>query len=177
MRYPPFRVGHGYDIHRLEALYPAGRGRPLILGGVRLDHDVGVVAHSDGDALLHAVTDGLLGAIGEPDIGQLFPDTDPRHEAQDSGVFLKEAVRRVGAAGYEVVNLDATVVMERPKISPHKAAIRRSVATLLGIDASRVNVKGRTHEKADAIGQGLAFEVHVVVLLMHRPEPRSTEAT
>lgn len=168
---PPLRIGHGYDLHRLEPLAPAGPGRPLILGGVRLDHDRGPVAHSDGDALLHAVTDALLGAIGEPDIGQLFPNDDPRNDAEDSAVFLAEAAKRVAAAGYAVANLDATVILERPKLSPHKDAIRANIARLLGLPLDRVNVKGKTHEKVDAVGEGRAVEVHAVVLLT-RPATR-----
>lgn len=139
--------------------------RPLVLGGVRMEHDRGPIAHSDGDALYHAVTDALLGAIAEPDIGQLFPDTDPRHDAQDSEVFLAEAVRRVQARGLQVVNVDATVILERPKLSPHKEAMRMNLSRVLGVDVSSVNVKGKTHEKVDAVGEGRAVEVHVVVLL------------
>jgi 2-C-methyl-D-erythritol 2,4-cyclodiphosphate synthase len=160
-----FRIGHGYDLHRLEPLAPAGPGRPLILGGVRVDHNRGPVAHSDGDALLHAVTDALLGAIGEPDIGQLFPNDDPRNDAEDSAVFLAEATKRVAAAGYTVANLDATVILERPKLSPHKDALRANIARLLGLPLDRINVKGKTHEKVDAVGEGRAVEVHAVVLL------------
>jgi len=160
------RIGHGYDLHRLEAPPPAGAGRPFILGGVLLDHAVGPVAHSDGDALLHAVTDALLGALGGPDIGQLFPDTDPRHAAADSRVFLAEAVRRVAAAGLAIANLDATVILERPRIGPHKDAMRRAIAGCLGVPIDRVNVKGKTHERVDAVGEGRAVEVHCVVLLV-----------
>ena len=160
------RIGHGYDLHRLEAPPPAGAGRPFILGGVSLDHAVGPVAHSDGDALLHAVTDALLGALGGPDIGQLFPDTDPRHAAVDSRVFLAEAVRRVAAAGLALANLDATVILERPRIGPHKDAMRRAIAGCLGVPIDRVNVKGKTHERVDAVGEGRAVEVHCVVLLV-----------
>lgn len=166
---PPFLIGHGYDLHRLEPVAPAGPGRPFVLGTVRFDHDRGPVAHSDGDALLHAVTDALLGAIAAPDIGQLFPDTDPRHDAQDSRVFLAEAVRRVAQAGYRPTNLDATVILERPKLSPHKPAIRRALADLLGLPEPRVNIKGKTHEGVDAVGEGCAVEVHTVVLLQHTP--------
>lgn len=158
-------VGHGYDLHRLEPTPPAGPGRPFVLGGVRIDHDRGPVAHSDGDALLHALTDALLGAIGAPDIGQLFPDTDPRHDAADSRVFLEQAVRRVRDAGFRPVNVDATVVCERPKIGPHKAAIRANLAGMLGLPVGRVNVKGKTHEGVDAVGQGRAVEVFAVALL------------
>lgn len=160
-----YRVGHGYDLHRLELLPPAGNGRPLILGGVPLTHDTGPISHSDGDALFHAITDALLGAIAHPDIGQLFPDTDPRHDSRDSGVFLMEAMRRVRMTGCVVVNLDATVILERPKLSPHKEAMRANIARHIGVTPDRVNVKGKTHEKVDAVGEGRAVEVHVVVLL------------
>jgi len=168
---PPFLIGHGYDLHRLEPIAPDGPGRPFILGTVRFDHDRGPVAHSDGDALLHAVTDALLGAIAAPDIGQLFPDTDPRHDAQDSRVFLAEALRRVTAAGYRPTNLDATVICERPKLGPRKEPVREALAALLGLPATRVNVKAKTHEKVDAVGEGRAIEVHVVVLIQRDDTP------
>ena len=159
------RIGHGYDLHRLEEAPPAGRGRPLILGGVPLQSSRGPVAHSDGDALYHACTDALLGALAMEDIGQLFPDTDPRHESQNSEVFLREAAARVAASGYRLCNLDATVILERPKIGPFKLQMRDNIARVLGVDVSRINLKGKTHEQVDAIGEGRAIEVHVVVLL------------
>lgn len=162
-----FRIGHGYDLHRLEALAPAGKGRPMVVGGVRLAHDRGVVAHSDGDALYHAVTDAILGAMAGPDIGTLFPDTDPRHEAEDSAVFLRQAARLVREAHWAVENIDATVILEQPKIAPHRAAMRANIADVLGLDTSRVNVKGKTHEKVDAVGEGRAIEVHAVALLRY----------
>ncbi|MEM8834973.1 MAG: 2-C-methyl-D-erythritol 2,4-cyclodiphosphate synthase [Planctomycetota bacterium] len=166
----PMRVGHGYDLHRLEPLAPAGAGRPMVLGGVRFEHDRGPVGHSDGDALLHAVTDALLGALGEPDIGQLFPDTAPENDGRDSREFLAEAVRRVVSSGYAIGNLDCTVVLERPKMGPVKETMRNTLAELLGVPASRVNLKGKTHEKVDAVGEGRAVEVHVVALLMRAGE-------
>lgn len=159
------RIGHGYDLHRLEVQQPEGDGRVFILGGVEIEHDRGPVAHSDGDALLHAITDALLGAIGEPDIGQLFPNDDPRHESQDSRVFLEEAVRRVHAQGFGVGNLDATVICERPKLSTYKELMRSNVAAGLGVELGQVNIKGKTHEGVDSIGRGEAIEVHCVVLL------------
>ena len=162
---PPFRIGHGYDLHRLEPIAPEGDGRPFVLGGVHFDHDRGPVGHSDGDVLLHAVTDALLGALGQEDIGQLFPDTDPDWNGTDSTVFLAEAVRRVGVARYRILNLDATVILERPKLGPRKTEIRDRLASLLGIPREVVNLKGKTHEKVDAVGEGRAIEVHVVTLL------------
>jgi len=167
---PPLRVGHGYDLHRLESNPPGGKGRPLIVGGVRLEHDMGPVARSDGDALLHAVTDAVLGAVALPDIGELFPDTSEAHEGQDSADFLTEAVRLAAEAGYRPVNIDATVILEWPKLKPHKARIIEHLAGLLGLDPSQVNVKGKTHERVDAVGEGRAIEAHAVVL-MGRFEP------
>ena len=130
-----------------------------------MDHPTGPVGHSDGDALFHAVTDALLGALGKEDIGQLFPDTDPRHDNEDSSVYVLEAARRVREAGYRVANLDCTVILERPKLSPVKRQIRENIARLIGLDAELVNVKGKTHERVDAVGEGRAIEVHVVALL------------
>ena len=160
------RIGHGYDLHRLEARPPAGNGRVFILGGMELEHDKGPVGHSDGDTLLHAVTDAILGALGEPDIGRLFPDTAPENEGADSRIFLEEAVRRMGSHGFGIGNLDATIVCERPKISPHAEEMSARLAAVLGCDSDRINIKGKTHEGVDAIGEGRAIEVHVVVLLI-----------
>lgn len=167
----PLRIGHGWDLHRLEALPPHGAGRPMIIGGVRIGDgqvNTGPVARSDGDVLLHAVTDAILGALALPDIGQLFPDTDARNEAMDSSHFLIEAVRRAKAAGYEVGNLDATVICERPKIGPIKEQIRLNLARLLEASPERVNIKGKTHERVDAVGEGRAIEAHAVVTLLLR---------
>ncbi|HRQ72651.1 MAG TPA: 2-C-methyl-D-erythritol 2,4-cyclodiphosphate synthase [Phycisphaerales bacterium] len=162
---PGFRVGLGWDIHRLEPLRPSGKGRPLLIGGIHFDHDLGPAGHSDGDALLHALTDALLGAIGGPDIGELFPDTDPRWAGADSAAFVAEALRRVRDAGWQVVNVDAVVVLERPKLAPSKQAVRNNLARLLGLQIDRVNVKGKTHERIGPVGEGHAVEAHVVVLL------------
>ncbi len=159
------RVGHGYDLHRLEAQPPAGKGRPFVLGGVKIEHATGPVAHSDGDALLHAVTDAILGALGEPDIGQLFPDRDPANDGADSARFLQEAVRRMRAARYAIGNIDCTVICESPKIGPKREEIATNIARLLGCERGRVNVKGKTHERVDAVGEGRAIEVHVAALL------------
>jgi 2-C-methyl-D-erythritol 2,4-cyclodiphosphate synthase len=177
------RVGHGYDLHRLEPRPPVGQGKAFIVGGVILPDPppgggqgwgageartapVGPVGHSDGDVLYHAVTDALLGAIAQQDIGQLFPDTAKENKDRDSAEFLVEAVRRVREAGYSVGNLDTTIVLERPKIGPHKEKIRANLARLLGVGVERVNVKGKTHEKVDAVGEGRAIEAHAVVLLV-----------
>jgi len=165
MSNPSIRVGHGYDLHRLERLPPLGRGRPFILGGVTFAHDHGPIAHSDGDALYHAVTDALLGALGMPDIGRLFPDDDPRWRDGDSSQFLREAAQRMRDGGWCVVNLDVTVICERPKLGDHRGAILANLARLLGCEVPQINVKGKTHERVDAIGEGRAVEVHAVVLL------------
>lgn len=178
---PPFRIGFGYDLHRLEPLpstTPLGPSspslasavRPLVLAGVPLGGGVGCVAHSDGDALFHAVTDAILGSLALPDIGQLFPDDAPENEGRDSAQFLREAVRLAREVGYRVVNVDAVVVLERPKLAPHKAAVRRNLALVLGVDPSLVNIKGKTQEQVDAVGEGRAIEVHCVALLA-RSEP------
>jgi len=166
---PPLRIGHGYDLHRLEPPPPAGAGRPFVLGGVRFDHPTGPVGHSDGDAVYHAVVDALLGALGLPDIGQAFPDTDPKWEGTESSYFVKRAREAVAERGFAVVNIDVTVICERPKLSPAKGAMIANIADLLGIERERVNLKGKTHEKVDAVGEGRAVEVHVVALLAAQP--------
>jgi len=160
------RIGHGYDLHRLEPVAPTGAGRPLILAGMPIQHDSGPVGHSDGDAVLHAVTDAILGALAEPDIGQLFPDTAPENDGRDSADFLREAMNRMTQHGFAVGNLDITIICEQPKVGPHKHAMIANLAKLLGCDAAQVNIKGKTHEKVDAVGEGRAIEVHVVALLL-----------
>lgn len=155
----PFRIGHGFDLHRLEP------GRRLIVGGVDFQHDHGCVAHSDGDVVYHALTDAILGALGMEDIGQLFPDTDPEWKDTDSTIFVSAAVLKMKQAGYQVGNVDITVILQRPKLSPHKSQIRQNIARLTGVGLDRVNIKGKTHEKVDAIGQGHAIACHVVALL------------
>lgn len=169
---PPFRIGHGYDLHRLEPIAPAGSGRPLIVGGVRLEHDRGPVAHSDGDVLYHAVVDAVLGALGEPDIGLLFPDNAPENAGRDSAEFVAAAYQRMHATGYQLSNLDATVILERPRIGPVKDRLRANLAALLHADPSRINIKGKSHERVDAVGEGRAIEAHAIVLLAYaRPTP------
>jgi len=157
---PPLRVGHGFDLHRLEA------GHSLVVGGVRLDHDVGCVAHSDGDVVYHTVTDAILGALGEDDIGTLFPDTDPEWASADSRIFVTAACGRMRDAGYAVGNLDVTVILQRPKMVAHKAVVRRNLAELLECDPSRINIKAKTHEHVDAVGEGRAIACHGVVALV-----------
>lgn len=140
----------------------------MVLGSLLFDHDRGPVSHSDGDALLHAITDAILGALGEPDIGQLFRDDDPQWRDGDSTLFLEEALVRMRRAGFGLGNLDATIICERPKIGARKEELRNTVAALLQVDPLRVNLKGKTHERVDAVGEGRAIEVHAVVLLERR---------
>src|SRR5262245_60047297 len=169
----PTRIGHGYDLHRLEAKPPAGQGRVLVLGGIVFpEHPMGPISHSDGDAVYHAITDAVLGALGQPDIGQLFPDTEPAYQGTDSAVFMCEAASRLASSGYVIGNLDVTVICERPKLSARKDQMIANIATLLGCDRSQVNLKGKTHEKVDAVGEGRAIEVHAVVLLLAAQEHR-----
>nr|AFB70982.1 2-C-methyl-D-erythritol 2,4-cyclodiphosphate synthase [Mitragyna speciosa] len=158
----PFRIGHGFDLHRLEP------GYPLIIGGVNIPHERGCEAHSDGDVLLHCVVDAILGALGLPDIGQIFPDSDPKWKGAASSVFMKEAVRLMHEAGYEIGNLDATLILQRPKLSPHKEVIRANLCQLLGADPSVVNLKAKTHEKVDSLGENRSIAAHTVVLLMRK---------
>jgi 2-C-methyl-D-erythritol 2,4-cyclodiphosphate synthase len=132
---------------------------------VHFDHPVGPVGHSDGDAVFHAVYDALTGALALPDIGQAFADTDPQWNGQDSAYFLQEARRLLASRGASVVNLDITVICEKPKLSPVKEQMIARVAELLGLEPSQVNLKGKTHEKVDAVGEGRAVEVHVVALV------------
>jgi 2-C-methyl-D-erythritol 2,4-cyclodiphosphate synthase len=142
------RTGIGWDSHRLV------EGRRLILGGVALGHDRGLLGHSDADVLTHAVIDALLGAAGLDDIGAHFPDTDPAFKDADSMALLRDVVARLGRAGFSVEHVDSTVVMERPRLAPHRAAIRASLAAGLGVDATRVNVKASTGEGLGFVGRG-----------------------
>jgi len=158
----PFRVGEGWDTHILVP------GRPLILGGVQVPHTMGLLGHSDADALLHAITDALFGAVGLGDIGQHFPDTDPDFKGADSAVLLAEAMKRVREAGYELGNLDATVIAQAPKLAPHIPAMCERIAAVLGVAIGQVSVKAKTAEKLGPVGQGLAMEARAVVLLMAR---------
>jgi len=163
----PYRIGHGYDLHRLEPKPPEGSGRQLVLGGIQFeDHPSGPISHSDGDAVLHAITDAILGALGEPDIGQLFPDSDARNEGADSARFVRDAAKRMEASGFELGNLDVTVICERPKLSKRKDDIISNVAKLLNCDRRQINLKGKTHEQVDAVGEGRAIEVHAMALLV-----------
>lgn len=153
------RIGEGWDVH---ALVP---DRPLVLGGVTIPHSKGLLGHSDADVLLHAITDAVLGAAALGDIGRHFPDTDAQFKGANSAVLLAEAMRRVRAAGYELVNVDATIVAQAPKLSPHMPAIVASVAQSLGVDLGQVNVKAKTAERMGPVGEGLSMEARAVALL------------
>ena len=156
----PFRTGHGYDLHRLQP------GPRLVLAGITVSEDVRPVSHSDGDVVLHAIVDALLGAIGQGDIGELFPNTDPRWKDAPSRVFVEEAYDRVRKAGYVVGNADVTILAERPKLKSFKPAMADAVAGMLHVSRDQVNVKAGTNEGCDAIGRGEAIAAHAVVLLV-----------
>ncbi|MBL9077322.1 MAG: 2-C-methyl-D-erythritol 2,4-cyclodiphosphate synthase [Planctomycetes bacterium] len=153
------RIGLGIDVHRLEA------GRPCRLAGVAFDSPVGPVGHSDGDAVLHAACDAVLGAAGLDDLGTLFSDRDPANRGRDSAEFCTEALRRVRERGLRVLSLDAVVETEAPKLAPRRAAMRARLAALFDVPEDRVNLKGKTGEKVDAIGRGEALRATVVALL------------
>ncbi len=157
-----FRVGLGHDTHRLVL------GRPLILGGVRIEHDLGLDGHSDADVLLHAITDALLGAAALGDIGELFPNTDQRWANADSAIFVQAALSKLDELGWKIVNLDCTIHAERPKLSAFKPVIAARVAELLGLDRSQVNVKAKTGEKVGPIGKQKAISADAVVLIEQR---------
>lgn len=154
-----FRIGQGYDLHRLV------EGRPLILGGVQIDYEKGLLGHSDADVLLHAITDALLGAAGLGDIGRHFPDTDPAFKGADSRELLSQTMALVVKAGWVIVNIDATIIAQAPKLAPHMDKIRESVAHCLGVDLQRVNIKAKTKEGCDSVGKKEAIEVHAIALL------------
>ena len=156
------RVGEGWDVH---ALVP---GRKLMLGGVDIPHTAGLLGHSDADVLLHAITDAVLGAAGLGDIGRHFPDTDVRFKGADSSALLAEAMRRVRERGWELVNVDSTVVAQAPKLAPHMPAIQAGVAHALGVAGDQVNVKAKTAEKFGPVGMGQSIEARAVALLMFK---------
>ena len=156
---PNFRIGEGWDVH---ALVP---GRPLVIGGVTIPHPVGLLGHSDADVLLHALTDAVLGAAGLGDIGSHFPDTDAAFYGADSARLLAEAVRRVREAGWQLGNVDCTVIAQAPRLAPHREAMRSAIALAIGIDVERVNVKAKTAEKLGPVGQGQSIEARAVALI------------
>lgn len=161
--WPPFRIGQGWDLH---ALVP---GRPLIVGGVRIEHSHGLLGHSDADVLLHAITDALLGAAALGDIGRHFPDTDPAYAGCDSMDLLKEAARKVREAGFAIGNLDATLIAQAPRMAPHIPAMIERIAGALAIDGHCVNIKAKTSERLGHLGRGEAIAADAVALLVAQP--------
>ena len=153
------RIGHGYDVHKLV------EGRDLILGGVKIDHHLGLLGHSDADVLLHAVSDALLGAAGLGDIGKHFPDTDPQYKGADSLKLLEIVGKKVAEKGYRISNIDVTMIAQKPKLRPHIEAMERNIAGALGIDADRVNVKATTEERLGFTGTEEGMSCHAVCLL------------
>ena len=158
------RIGHGYDVHRLVV------DRKLILGGVEIPHETGLLGHSDADVLLHAISDALLGALALGDIGKHFPDTDPRYAGADSLVLLSRVVTMIHEMGWRVGNIDATVLAQAPKLSPHLAAMRENIAGALGTSADRVSVKATTEEKLGFTGEKLGIAAHAVCLISSAEE-------
>jgi len=159
----PFRIGQGFDVHALVA------GRPLILGGVTIPFERGLLGHSDADVLLHAITDALLGAAGLGDIGHHFPDTDPAHAGADSRILLRQAMAAVREAGWAVVNVDATVIAQAPKILPHVPAMVANLAADLGVAPAAINIKGKTTERLGFTGRGEGIAAQAVALLARVP--------
>ena len=153
------RIGHGYDVHKLV------EGRKLILGGVEIEHETGLLGHSDADVLLHAISDALLGAAALGDIGKLFPDNDPKYKGADSLVLLRKVGVNLTAAGYKISNIDATVIAQAPKLSPYIRLMRTNIARALGIDASQVSVKATTEEGLGFSGEKLGIAAHAVCLI------------
>ena len=154
-----FRIGLGHDTHRL------GPGDGLVIGGITIPHDRAAIGHSDADVLLHAITDAILGAASLGDIGEMFPDTDPANKGRDSADMLRRAAARVAAAGWRLANLDCVILAQRPKILPHRPAMRRRIAEILGVEESAVWLKAKTGESVGPIGEELAIGAECVVLL------------
>ncbi|MEM6802510.1 MAG: 2-C-methyl-D-erythritol 2,4-cyclodiphosphate synthase [Bacteroidota bacterium] len=158
----PFRIGFGYDTHRLVP------DRKLILGGVEIHHHLGLLGHSDADVLLHAICDAFLGALNLRDIGFHFPDTDPRYKNADSRIFLEDANKLIQEKGYELGNIDCTIIAEKPKINPHIPAMQEVIANILGVETDRISIKATTHEKTDATGREESMVAQAVALLIRR---------
>lgn len=156
---PQFRIGHGYDVHALV------ENRKLILGGVHVPYERGLLGHSDADALLHAITDALLGAAGLNDIGQLFPDTDPAFKDMDSRILLRAALQKIQAAGFHIGNVDATIICQKPKLADFLPEMVRNIAADLAVTPSHVNLKAKTNESLGHLGRGEGIAVHAVSLL------------
>ena len=153
------RIGHGYDVHRLVP------NRDLIIGGVKIEYELGLDGHSDADVMLHAVMDALLGAAALRDIGYHFPDTDMRYKGADSRMLLREVAKKIDEAGYKLGNVDVTMIAQRPKLKPHIPQMMENIAADLGVDVGRVNVKATTEEKLGFTGEGLGMSCHAVCIL------------
>lgn len=154
-----YRIGLGYDIHKLT------QGRDLIIGGVKITHEKGLLGHSDADVLVHAIIDGMLGALALADIGTLFPDTAPFYKDADSTVLLKKVYELIKEKNYEIQNIDSNIIAQRPKMMPYIPKMRDALAKILEINLDQISIKAKTNEKMDAVGQELAIEAHAVVLL------------
>jgi 2-C-methyl-D-erythritol 2,4-cyclodiphosphate synthase len=157
-----YRIGHGYDIHRITP------GRPMVLGGVKFDVEYGLEGHSDADCLTHAICDAILGAAALPDIGHFFPNTDPAYRNIDSQILLQKVVAEVRKRGFDLVNIDATVIAEKPRINPRVDAMKAAIAKSTGLMTDEVGIKATTNEGVDEIGRGFAIAAHAVVLLEKR---------
>ena len=154
-----YRIGIGYDIHRLV------EGRELIIGGVKITHEKGLLGHSDADVLVHAIIDALLGALALDDIGTLFPDTDPQYKDADSMVLLRNIYRKVQAEGYSIGNIDSNIIAQNPKMMPYIPKMKEALASILGLDPTDISIKAKTKEKLDAVGESKAIEANAVVML------------
>lgn len=154
-----YRIGLGYDIHTLQ------EGRELIIGGVKITHEKGLMGHSDADVLIHAIIDALLGALALSDIGTLFPDTDNKYKDADSTILLKHAYKKILEKGYGIVNIDSNIIAQEPKMMPYIPKMRETLDKILKIGQENISIKAKTNEKMDAVGQKLAIEAHAVVLL------------
>lgn len=154
-----YRIGIGYDIHRLV------EGRELIIGGVKITHEKGLLGHSDADVLVHAIIDALLGAVALDDIGTLFPDTDPQYKDADSMVLLRNVYRKVHAEGYSIGNIDSNIIAQNPKMMPYIPKMKDALASLLGLEPTDISIKAKTKEKLDAVGESKAIEANAVVIL------------
>ena len=154
-----YRIGIGYDIHRLV------EGRDLIIGGVRITHEKGLLGHSDADVLVHAIIDALLGAVALDDIGTLFPDTDPKYKDADSMVLLRNVYKKVQQEGYLINNIDSNIIAQNPKMMPYIPKMKESIATILGLEPNDISIKAKTKEKLDAVGESKAIEANAIVML------------
>lgn len=166
-----YRIGHGWDIHRLEPTDASDAGAGLRLGGLLIPAPWRLVAHSDGDVALHALTDAILGALGAGDIGDLFPDTAPENHNRDSAEFVAEALRRMRSAGYRVVNADLTITLERPRLAAYKTTMRERIASILDVGVQHISVKAKTAEGLGALGENRAAAAQAVVLLAQAGSP------